>query len=102
MNNGFIAKQSFVCATKWHLSKRMSDPVAHTVSPKTIIIADPPIAGQIYPSWWTTFRGLLHRRLGHQNRSMKQIYGASGDQKIDRELTGIPKAIASVVPGMLR
>ncbi|MEC3863460.1 SEL1-like repeat protein, partial [Mesobacterium sp. TK19101] len=23
-------------------------------------IADPPIAGQIYPSWWTTFRGLFH------------------------------------------
>ncbi|MEC3862068.1 TrbI/VirB10 family protein, partial [Mesobacterium sp. TK19101] len=22
-------------------------------------IADPPIAGQIYPSWWTTFRGLF-------------------------------------------
>jgi len=22
-----------------------------------------PIAGQVYPSWWTTFRGLLHRRV---------------------------------------
>ena len=24
-------------------------------------IADPPILGQIYPSWWTTFRGQLRR-----------------------------------------
>ncbi|MEL6414169.1 MAG: hypothetical protein AAFQ15_04430, partial [Pseudomonadota bacterium] len=23
-------------------------------------IADPPITGQNYPSWWTTFRGLFH------------------------------------------
>ena len=26
---------------------------------RSAAIADPPIAGQIYPSWWTPFRGLL-------------------------------------------
>ncbi|MEO0924078.1 MAG: hypothetical protein AAFY09_15145, partial [Pseudomonadota bacterium] len=28
-------------------------------------IADPPITGQNYPSWWTTFRGLFQHREIH-------------------------------------
>ena len=52
-------------------------------------IADPPIQGKIYPSWWNTFRGLLHSGdFGPERTLITCLDAAEAARKPDVQIDG--------------